>query len=137
MVGAAGDCDQLETVSAGGAVAEVSASGGYMLAQCALPWAAPGKLRGLTLQRLFKRVLAAGAPDLFMSSFNEHIGPTPRSRSHCPSTNPSTTHPPAHTLDTTPYVQADGRRPPRPRAPPSTWGCRTTRRGCKCGWTRA
>ena len=40
----------------------------------ALPFAAPGHLRGLTLQRLFDKVLAQGAPHLFMSSFNEHIG---------------------------------------------------------------
>ena len=45
-----------------------------MLAQCAIPWASPGHMRGLTLQRLFKKVLAVGAPDLFLSSFNEHIG---------------------------------------------------------------
>ena len=65
-----GDCNQSETV----APREVSASGGYMLAQCALPWASPGHMRGLTLQRLFQKVLAVGAPDLFLSSFNEHIG---------------------------------------------------------------
>jgi len=39
-----------------------------------LPFAAPGHLRGLTLQRLFKEVLEVGAPHLFMSSFNEAIG---------------------------------------------------------------
>lgn len=50
-----------------GAIAEVSASGAYMVAQCALPWASPGHLRGLTLQRLFSKVLDIGAPDLFMS----------------------------------------------------------------------
>ena len=53
---------------------EVSASGAYMSAQCALPFASPGHLRGLTLQRLFKKVLDVGAPHLFMSSFNELIG---------------------------------------------------------------
>jgi len=37
-------------------------------------FASPGHLRGLTLQHLFQRVLAVGAPHLFMSSFNEHIG---------------------------------------------------------------
>jgi hypothetical protein len=64
-----GDCNQSGTLPG-----EVSASGAYMLAQCAIPWGSPGKLRGLTLQRLFKKVLAVGAPDLFLSSFNEHIG---------------------------------------------------------------
>lgn len=48
----------------------LSASGAYMAAQSALPFANPGHLRGLTLQRLFKKVLATGAPHLFMSSFN-------------------------------------------------------------------
>ena len=57
-----------------GKVVEVSASGAYMVAQCSLPWASPGHLRGLTLQRLFAQVLETGAPDLFVSSFNEHIG---------------------------------------------------------------
>ena len=65
-----GDCNQSSTTSP----IEVSASGAYMLAQCAIPWASPGHMRGLTLQRLFKKVLAVGAPDLFLSSFNEHIG---------------------------------------------------------------
>ena len=55
-------------------VVEVSASGGYMLSQCALPFASTGHMRGLTLQRLFRKVLATGAPNLFMSSFNEFIG---------------------------------------------------------------
>jgi hypothetical protein len=41
-----------------------------MAAQSDLPFANPGHLRGLTLQRLFKKVLATGAPHLFMSSFN-------------------------------------------------------------------
>ena len=45
-----------------------------MTAQSALPFANPGHLRGLTMQRLFKKVLEVGAPHLFMSSFNEHIG---------------------------------------------------------------
>lgn len=45
-----------------------------MLTQTALPFASPGHFRGLTLQRLFKKVLETGAPHLFISSFNEHIG---------------------------------------------------------------
>ena len=45
-----------------------------MLSQCALPFAAPGKMRGLTLQRLFRRILATQPPNVFVSSFNEHIG---------------------------------------------------------------
>lgn len=77
MVGDAsvlGDCNQFQTKGQNNMVIEVSASGGYMLSQCAIPWAAPGHMRGLTLQRLFKSVLETGAPNLFMSSFNEHIG---------------------------------------------------------------
>lgn len=74
MVGV-GACNQRATVANGTAdVIEISASGGYMLSQCALPFAAPGHLRGLTLARLFEKVLAAGAPHLFLSSFNEYIG---------------------------------------------------------------
>ena len=74
MVGV-GACAQHATVANGTAdVVEISASGGYMLSQCALPFAAPGHLRGLTLARLFEQVLAAGAPHLFLSSFNEYIG---------------------------------------------------------------
>ena len=46
----------------------------WQLSQCSLPFAAPGHLRGLTLQRTFSQVLEAGAPNLFVSSFNEHIG---------------------------------------------------------------
>ena len=74
MVGVS-DCDQAATVSPTGAANfEISASGAYMAAQCALPFASPGHLRGLTIQRLFKKVLAVSAPHLFMSSFNELVG---------------------------------------------------------------
>lgn len=74
MVGV-GACDQYSTQANGtNTTVEVSASGSYMVAQCALPYAAPGKLRGLTLARLFEKVLAAGAPNLFTSSFNAFIG---------------------------------------------------------------
>ena len=73
MVGV-GPCGQPETRDARGSVVEVTASGGYMVSQAALPFASPGHLRGLTLARLFERVLALGAADLFVSSFNEHIG---------------------------------------------------------------
>eukprot|EP00656_Telonema_subtile_P039810 TRINITY_DN44893_c0_g1_i1.p1 TRINITY_DN44893_c0_g1~~TRINITY_DN44893_c0_g1_i1.p1 ORF type:complete len:565 (-),score=82.69 TRINITY_DN44893_c0_g1_i1:187-1881(-) len=52
----------------------ISASGSYMLADSAMPFAAPGHLRGLTMQRLFEEVLRVGAPNLFVSSFNEFIG---------------------------------------------------------------
>jgi hypothetical protein len=58
---------------------EMTASGGYMVAQSALPFANPGHLRGLTTARLFKKVLEVGAPHLFMSSFNEHTGGRQRS----------------------------------------------------------
>jgi len=50
------------------------ANGGYMMAQSSLPFANPGHLRGLTLQRSFKKVLEVGPPHLFMASFNEHTG---------------------------------------------------------------
>jgi hypothetical protein len=70
-----GPCSQWPTLTNGSsAVEEVSASGGYMLSQCALPFASPGHMRGLTVARLFERVLEQGAPHLFMSSFNEYIG---------------------------------------------------------------
>ena len=74
--GLLGDCNQYVAMapSPAGVVEEVSASAGYMLSQGALPFASPGHLRGLTLQRTFKKVLEVGAPHLFMSSFNEHIG---------------------------------------------------------------
>lgn len=72
MVGV-GSCDQFPTTSSG-TVVEVSASGSYMVSQSALPMASPGHLRGLTLARLFERVLTYRAPHLFMSSFNEWIG---------------------------------------------------------------
>ena len=71
MVGV-GDCNQPTSDSEHGV--EISASGAYMAAQSAMPFANPGHLRGLTLQRLFTKVLDTGAPHLFMSSFNEHIG---------------------------------------------------------------
>eukprot|EP00947_MAST-08B_sp_MAST-8B-sp1_P001965 g1965.t1 len=82
MVGVDDDCNQFPALTSasssggggGGVVEEISASGGYMLNQCSLPFASPGHLRGLTLQRLFKQVLEAGAPNLFVSSFNEHFG---------------------------------------------------------------
>eukprot|EP00658_Telonema_sp_P-2_P078887 TRINITY_DN7498_c0_g1_i1.p1 TRINITY_DN7498_c0_g1~~TRINITY_DN7498_c0_g1_i1.p1 ORF type:complete len:326 (-),score=45.81 TRINITY_DN7498_c0_g1_i1:227-1204(-) len=70
-----GPCNQSVTTNGPGSNPfEISASGGYMLAQSALPFANPGHLRGLTLQRLFAKVLEVGAPHLFMSSFNEFIG---------------------------------------------------------------
>jgi len=74
MVGE-GPCNQYPTTDpTTGQVVEVTASGGYMVSQTGLPLASPGHMRGLTLQRLFDQVLATGAPNLFMSSFNEHIG---------------------------------------------------------------
>ena len=45
-----------------------------MASQCALPFASPGHLRGLTLQRLFAQILDAQPPHIFVSSFNEFIG---------------------------------------------------------------
>ena len=86
MVGTNSDCNQFPAMAPNSGMGyrtnnfsnpgidEVSASGGYMLSQCSLPFASPGHLRGLTLARLFKKVLEVGAPELFMSSFNEHIG---------------------------------------------------------------
>ena len=70
-----GPCNQDATYDNGtDTIIEVSASGGYMTSQCALPFASPGHFRGLTVARLFEKVLAVGAPHLFMSSFNEMIG---------------------------------------------------------------
>lgn len=76
MVGGnVGPCNQFATTANGSnTILEVSASGGYMTSQCALPFASPGHMRGLTLSRLFQKVLATQAPHLFMSSFNEMIG---------------------------------------------------------------
>ncbi|CAE8620990.1 unnamed protein product [Polarella glacialis] len=45
-----------------------------MLSQCSLPMAALGRMRGLTLQRLFDKALTSSAPNLFVSSFNKHFG---------------------------------------------------------------
>ena len=68
-------CNQFSTIGNGTSTPiEVSASGGYMLSQCALPFASPGHLRGLTVARLFEKVLSLQLPNLFISSFNEFIG---------------------------------------------------------------
>ena len=70
-------CNQFSTMVNGSsppALMEISASGGYMLSQCALPFASPGHFRGLTLAVLFEKVLALQPPHLFLSSFNEFIG---------------------------------------------------------------
>lgn len=66
-------CNQNPTLGPDGRPMELTASGSYMLSQCALPFAAPGHMRGLTLQRLFQRVLDQHLPHLFVSSFNEHV----------------------------------------------------------------
>ncbi|EDQ91439.1 uncharacterized protein MONBRDRAFT_36118 [Monosiga brevicollis MX1] len=68
-------CNQRPTLDpATGGITEISASGAYMVSQSALPFANPGHLRGLTVARLFERVLDLRPPHLFLSSFNEHIG---------------------------------------------------------------
>lgn len=67
------ECNQYATLNASGSPVELTASGSYMLSQCAMPFAAPGHMRGLTLQRLFKKVLESRLPHLFVSSFNEHV----------------------------------------------------------------
>jgi len=75
IIGAPTPCNQYPTqVNATSEVMEVSASGGYMLSQCALPFASPGHFRGLTLARLFEKILATPPPHVFLSSFNEFIG---------------------------------------------------------------
>lgn len=70
----AGSCDQFPTLGQNNTIAEITASTGYMLAASGLPYGQPGHLRGLTLARQFEAVLAAGAPNLLVSSFNEHTG---------------------------------------------------------------
>jgi len=50
------ECNQFVSINSTGQVDEVSASSAYMLSQCSLPFASPGHMRGLTLQRLFKKV---------------------------------------------------------------------------------
>ena len=78
MIGTGSDCNQYSSSARKGdnnsKIVEISASGGYMLTQCALPFASPGHMRGLTMQRLFKKILRDSPPNVFMSSFNEHIG---------------------------------------------------------------
>ena len=75
IVGSPSPCNQFATQRNGSsATMELSASGGYMVSQCALPFAAPGHLRGLTLARLFEKILATQPPHVFLSSFNEFIG---------------------------------------------------------------
>jgi len=73
MIGPA-TCNQWPTLDPQGRPIELSASSSYMLSQTSLPFASPGHMRGLTLHRLFQSVLTAKLPNLFVSSFNEHIG---------------------------------------------------------------
>lgn len=75
-IAASPPCNQFTTArnNSAGALMEATASGGYMLSQCALPFASPGHLRGLTLAKLFEKILALRPPQVFLSSFNEHIG---------------------------------------------------------------
>ena len=49
-------CNQYVSINSTGQVGEVSASASYMVAEAALPFSAPGHMRGLTLQRLFRKV---------------------------------------------------------------------------------
>jgi len=74
MVGMTVDCDQDVTMDEEGKPFALSASASYMLAQASLPFASPGHLRGLTMQRLFAKVLTTSPPHLMMSSFNELVG---------------------------------------------------------------
>merc|ERR1711879_999367 len=60
---------------------EISASGGYMISQGALPFGSPGHFRGLTVQRTFEKILNEKPSHIFMSSFNEHIGGLQQARS--------------------------------------------------------
>jgi hypothetical protein len=76
-VAASPPCNQFTTArnnTNGAQLMEATASGGYMLSQCALPFASPGHLRGLTMAKLFEKILALRPPQVFVSSFNEHIG---------------------------------------------------------------
>jgi len=74
VVDAPACAQHVTSATPGGAIVEVTASTGYMLSASGLPYAAPGHLRGLTLARQFEAVLAARAPALLLSSFNEHTG---------------------------------------------------------------
>jgi hypothetical protein len=49
-------CNQFVSINSTGQVDEVSASASYMVAEAALPFSSPGHMRGLTLQRLFRKV---------------------------------------------------------------------------------
>ena len=74
IVGTGTRCNQYSSVSNDHVIDEISSSGGYMLSQCALPFASPGHLRGLVQQSMFQNILQKNPPNVFMSSFNEHIG---------------------------------------------------------------
>lgn len=58
-----GDCNQRATLDPKTKeITEISASGAYMLAQCSLPWASPGKLRYVQPQKRYKeKALCLGA----------------------------------------------------------------------------
>lgn len=71
LIGTERACNQTAATSPAD---EISASGGFHISQSALPFGATGHMRGLTLQRTFDEVLRAKKPNLFVSSFNEHIG---------------------------------------------------------------
>ena len=74
LIGTGTDCNQYSSVDSDGSIDEITSSGGYMLTQCALPFASPGHLRGLVQQKMFQNILEKSPPNVFMSSFNEHIG---------------------------------------------------------------
>lgn len=61
----------------------MSASNSYQLNFGSIPFGAPGKLRGLTMKKLFKHIFAAQPHHVFISSWNEFISqpqPTPFSK---------------------------------------------------------
>lgn len=61
-----GPCNQFPaTNGTNGSISELTASGGYQYSQGALPFASPGKLRGLTLVRGFEAILSAPPPFVF------------------------------------------------------------------------
>ena len=64
QIGTGGDCNQYSS-SKNGKVDEISASGGYMLTQCSLPFASPGH-SGLVMQRLFKKILNNSPENVFL-----------------------------------------------------------------------
>lgn len=67
------ECNQFETTNSPFGGTEMSASNSYQLNFGSLPFGAPGKLRGLTMKKLFKKIFSIQPKHVFISSWNEFI----------------------------------------------------------------